>query len=333
MKREIKLGVLVLTVTAGGAAAHGFDVLTLGARGGIQDGNLSAFMIHPSGDPRAVTCDAGAIVAGLIRADEEGTLDGIKVPSDSDYSRVGYVLNSVIRGYLISHAHLDHFGGVVVTSPDDSAKPIYALESVLAAIENTYFNWVAWPNFGDAGPEPRLSKYTYTVLEPGTPRELTNTAMSVTAFPLAHDATESTGFLIESREDAILCLGDTGPDSVEGTDNLDQVWRAVSNRAASGDLKAVIIESSYTSDQPDEFLFGHLTPRHLLEELGKLARYAGGEDAIAGLPVVISHIKYSLKSGQTPQEKIQAELEDGNTLGVRFIIPEQGARWTFDDWK
>ena len=333
MKREFKLGALLLTVTAGAAAAQGFDVLALGARGGIQDGNLSAFMIHPSGDPRAITCDAGAIVAGLIRADAEGTLDGIEVPSDSDYARVGYVLTSVIRGYLISHAHLDHFGGVIVTSPDDSAKPIYALDSVLAAIEDTYFNWVAWPNFANAGPEPRLGKYTYTALEPEAPHELTDTAMTVTAFPLVHDALESTGFLIESGEDAILCLGDTGPDSVQGTDDLDQVWRAVADKAASGDLKAVIVETSYTSDQPDEFLFGHLTPRHLLEELGKLARHAGGEDAIAGLPVVISHIKYSLKSGQTPQEKIAAELEDGNTLGVRFIIPEQGQRWQFGDWK
>ena len=46
---------------AGGAhAGPGFDVVTLGARGGIEDGNLSAFMIAPAGDGRAVTCDAGA---------------------------------------------------------------------------------------------------------------------------------------------------------------------------------------------------------------------------------------------------------------------------------
>jgi 3',5'-cyclic-nucleotide phosphodiesterase len=290
-------------------------------------------MIRPSGDPRAVTCDAGAIVAGLITADEAGTLDSIEVPADSDYTRVGYTLTSVIRGYLVSHAHLDHFGGVIVTSPDDSKKPIYALPSVLAAIEDTYFNWVAWPNFGDAGPEPRLSKYAYAALEPGAPRELADTGMTVTVFPLAHDAAESTGFLIESGDDAILCLGDTGPDSVQGVDNLDRVWRAVADRAASGALKALIVESSYTSDQPDEFLFGHLTPRFILEDLDKLAGYAGGEGSLEGLPVVISHIKYSLKSGESPQEKIAAELEAGNTQGVRFIIPEQGELWQFGEWK
>ncbi len=332
MIRELSLAALMLAA-ASGAEAQGFDVLTLGARGGIQDGNLSAFMIHPSGDPRAVTCDAGAIVGGLIRADHEGALDQFEIPADGKFTRVGYVLTEVIRGYLVSHAHLDHFAGVIVASPDDSKKPIYALRSVLTAIENTYFNWVAWPNFGDAGPEPRLGKYAYTVLEPGSPQELTGTAMSVTAFPLAHDAAESAGFLIESGEDAVLCLGDTGPDSVQGTDHLDRVWRAVADKAASGDLKAIIIESSYTSDQPDEFLFGHLMPRYILEDLNKLAAHAGGDGAIRGLPVVISHIKYSLKTGQTPQEKIQAELEAGNTQAVRFIIPEQGERWQFGDWK
>ena len=339
MRREIPIwrglltAALPFALAAGGVSAQGFDVLTLGARGGIQGGNLSAFMISPAGDPRAVTCDAGAIVAGLIVADEAGTLDDIEVPADSDYTRVGYTLTSVIRGYLISHAHLDHFSGVIVSSPDDSKKPIYALQSTLTAIEATYFNWIAWPNFGDAGPEPRLSKYTYSALEPGAPRELTDTGMTVTVFPLTHDAAESAGFLIEGGDEAILCLGDTGPDSVQGVENLDRVWRAVAEKVASGALKAVIVESSYTSDQPDEFLFGHLTPKYILADLDKLAGYAGGAGALEGLPVVISHIKYSLKTGETPQEKIAAELEAGNTQGVRFIIPEQGERWQFDDWK
>ena len=45
--------------------------------------------------------------------------------------------------------------------------------------------------------------------------------------------------------------------------------------------------------------------------------------------MVISHIKYSLKKGEPPQQRILAELEAGNTLGVRYIIPEQGAAWRF----
>jgi 3',5'-cyclic-nucleotide phosphodiesterase len=44
--------------------------------------------------------------------------------------------------------------------------------------------------------------------------------------------------------------------------------------------------------------------------------------------VVVSHIKYSL-TRQQPQEQLLQELEAGNDLAVRFVIPEQGTRWHF----
>ena len=44
--------------------------------------------------------------------------------------------------------------------------------------------------------------------------------------------------------------------------------------------------------------------------------------------MVVSHIKYSLTKEQ-PQKQMLRELEAGNDLGVRFVIPEQGTRWHF----
>ena len=70
-------------------AADGFDLVVLGGLGGIQDGNLTSFLIHPHGDGRAVTCDAGTLVNGLRVAEEKGALAGITVPADSGLSRVG----------------------------------------------------------------------------------------------------------------------------------------------------------------------------------------------------------------------------------------------------
>ena len=46
-------------------AADGFDIVVLGALGGIQDGNLSAYLIHPHDDTRAVLLDVGTLVNGL----------------------------------------------------------------------------------------------------------------------------------------------------------------------------------------------------------------------------------------------------------------------------
>jgi 3',5'-cyclic-nucleotide phosphodiesterase len=326
--KSLMCAALLMLLVPPAAAGEGFDVVALGARGGIQDGNLSAFMIAPHGDGRAVTCDAGALVNGLLVADEKGAFDAVALPADTPYSRVGYVLTHGIKGYLISHAHLDHVAGLIVASPDDSAKPIYGLASVNERIERTYFNWDAWPNFGDKGRPPILKKYSYRNLVPGERTELSDTGMTVTALPLSHGGPESTAFLLENGEDALICFGDTGPDEVEKSTRIADIWAAVAEKVRNKKLKAIIIEVSYVNAQPDKLLFGHLTPNHLLKALRALEEKAG-PDSLEGLPVVISHIKYSLKTGPTPQEEIAKELEAGNDLGVRFILPEQGEHWRF----
>jgi 3',5'-cyclic-nucleotide phosphodiesterase len=92
-------------------------------------------------------------------------------------------------------------------------------------------------------------------------------------------------------------------------------------------LKAIVIESSYTSDRPDGQLFGHLTPKWMLASLREFDQLAGGK-ALKDLPIIVSHIKYSLTREQ-PQKKMLEELEAGNDIGVRFVDPQQGSRWHF----
>ncbi len=329
MRRFSLLAAVVAGLSLPGAAhaADGFDVVALGALGGIQDGNLSAWLVHPHDDDRAVTFDAGTLVNGLKIADEKGAFDAVKLPGDSPMGRVGYVLTSRIKGYLLSHAHLDHVAGLIIASPDDSRKPLYVLPSVGAALVETYFNWVAWPNFTDRGKAPQLKKYPIAELQPGVAVAVPDTKMSVTAFSLAHGGVESTAFLLESDGDAILYFGDTGPDAVEKTTRMRDVWTAVADKAKHRKLKAVLIECSYSSDRPDAQLFGHLTPKWILASLRELDQLAGG-GAIKDLPVVITHIKYALGREQ-PQAQMLQELTAGNDTGVRFVIPQQGTRWHF----
>ena len=324
---RVAAAIVSLTMAMPAVAGDGFHLIALGSLGGIQDGNLSAWLIHPGDDDRAVTCDAGTLVNGLRVADEKGALADIKVPPDGPDSRVGYMLANKIKGYLISHAHLDHVGGLVIASPDDSKKPIYALPAVNAALVETYFNWQAWPNFSDRGKAPQLKKYTMQDLKGGGPTPIADTKMTVTAFPLSHGAAESTAFLIESDGDALLCFGDTGPDAVEKTTKMHDVWTAVADKVKQRKLKAILIESSYTSDRPDNLLFGHLTPKWVMQSLRELDQLAGGK-ALQDLPVVVTHIKYSLTKEQ-PQKRMFEELQRENDVGVRFIIPEQGKRWQF----
>jgi 3',5'-cyclic-nucleotide phosphodiesterase len=308
-------------------AADGFDIVTLGALGGIQDGNLSAYLVHPHDDDRAVTFDVGTLVNGLRVADEKGAFEGVKVPAESPLGRVGYVLTDRIKGYLVSHAHLDHVAGLIVASPDDSRKPVYALPSVNASLVDTYFNWQAWPNFTDRGKAPQLKKYPLEDLKPGVSVPLKDTRMSVTAFPLSHGGMESTAFVVESDGDVVVYFGDTGPDPVEKGTKMRDVWAAVADKARQRKLKAILIESSYTSDRPDAQLFGHLTPKWIMKSLHELDELAGGK-ALKDLPIVITHIKYSLTREQ-PQARMEQELAAENDLGVRFLVPQQGTRWHF----
>ncbi len=317
----------VLLSPAAALSQQGFDVIVLGASGGIQDGNLSSYLIRPHGDRNAVACDAGSLVNGLKVAQEKGAFSDVRLPDGSSDSVVGHVLKNEIKGYLISHAHLDHVQGLVIASPDDSEKTIYSLPSISTEIERNYFNWRVWPNMLDRGQQPQLKKYHLEDLKYGEPTAVAGTRMTVTPFPLNHAGTESTAFLIESGGDAILCFGDTGPDEVQKTTNMEDIWKAVADRVRQRKLKAIILETSYTSDRPDHLLFGHMTPKWIHSTLRALDQAAGG-NALKGMPLIVSHIKYSL-TGEQPQEAILKELEADNDLGVRFLIPEQGAQYHF----
>jgi cAMP phosphodiesterase len=44
---------------------------------------------------------------------------------------------------------------------------------------------------------------------------------------------------------------------------------------------------------------------------------------------VITHIKPALTLGPSPQERITQQLQERNTLGVRFIVASQGSRIEF----
>ena len=76
-----------LSIAGAARAADGFDVIALGALGGIEDGNLSAWLVHPHDDSRSVTFDAGTLVNGLRVAEEKAGLDSIKLPPESKLSR------------------------------------------------------------------------------------------------------------------------------------------------------------------------------------------------------------------------------------------------------
>src|SRR4051812_17717107 len=86
-----------------------FRVVPLGVKGGIDESNLSAYLVAPAATNEYICLDAGTIYAGIRKAVAN------KVFSISP----SQVLKQYIKGYFISHAHLDHVSGMIITSPDD----------------------------------------------------------------------------------------------------------------------------------------------------------------------------------------------------------------------
>ncbi|MBS1936067.1 MAG: 3',5'-cyclic-nucleotide phosphodiesterase, partial [Bacteroidetes bacterium] len=239
--------------------------------------------------------------------------------------KVASVLRTDIKGYFISHPHLDHLAGLVVNSPDDSSKAIYALPFCIDVLKNNYFTWKSWANFGNEGDKPALGKYHYVTLTEGKEIAAENTSLFVTPYLLSHSTPgQSTAFLVRSEDAYLLYLGDTGADEVEKANNLKTLWQNISPLVKAKKLKAIFIEVSFPNQQAEKLLFGHLTPKLLMQEMHILSGLAGS-DAMKGLPVVITHIKPNGNNENMIKEQVTAS----NDLGLKIIFPQQAKKLEF----
>lgn len=336
-----------------GAPIHGtarppaFEVIVLGASGGLVEQDLSCYLVAAAGTPAYVALDAGTLYSGLARAHRAGTLPVEPVepvdpvdPSDpasrggpgnstSKLSAEGQFLREKIRAYLITHAHLDHYAGLVLDSPEDGRQPVFGLATTLDPLRANIFNGTVWANFTDRGPG-ELGKHPFITLEPGVPIAIPTTTLTVEAATLSHGpAMTSTAFLVRHGGAALLYLGDTGADEIEGSDRLAQLWRRVGPLVRDGRLHALFMEASFPDARPKDLLFGHLTPRLFFSELHALAAEvdpAQPATALRGLPVVVTHRKPTLSAGRPAASQIADELRARNDLGVDLIFPAQGMR-------
>lgn len=294
---------------------HAFTVVPLGVKGGIQEGDLSAYMLAVYRTNDYVCLDAGTVYTGIERA----VASGVFTVSAQE------VRNNYIRAYLISHPHLDHISGLLLNAPDDVAKNIYAQPFCIDVLKDKYFTWKGWANFANAGDTPRLNKYHYVTLVPEKEIPVEKTEMHVTAFPLSHsNPYQSTAFLVRHAADYLLYLGDTGADSVEKSDNLQRLWRFIDPLIRAKKLKAIFIEVSFPDEQPIKQLFGHLTPRLLMKEMHVLSKLTG-ITALSGVTVVITHRK---PSGDH-EEKIKRQLAAQNDLHLSLVFPQQAKKLAF----
>ncbi len=305
---------LFLSLSAFGQGKSAFKIVPLGVKGGIDESNLSAYMLAPAQSNHYVCLDAGTLHYGIEKAISHKVFH---VPAEQ-------VLRQYIKGYLISHSHFDHLAGLIINSPDDTVKNIYAFADCIETFKTHFFTWKSWANFADEGEMPQLKKYHYQVLTRERETPIENTEMTVKAYPLSHSNLTSTAFLVQNKDNYILYLGDTGPDEIEKSHNLAALWQTIAPLIQEKKLKAIMIEVSFPDEQPDKTLFGHLTPRWLMKEMDELEKLTG-PGTLKGFNLVITHVK----PPQSSIERIKKQLAAENKLQFNLVFPEQGKQLDF----
>jgi len=209
---------------------------------------------------------------------------------------------------------------LIMNSPNDKAKNLYGLASVLDVFKKNYFTWSAWANFGTEGEAPILKKYSYQTLTPKLEIPIDKTGLFVTPFVLSHvNPYESTAFLVRNQDAYLLYLGDTGADRVEQSEQLAALWKTVAPLVMNNQLKAIFIEVSFDNSVPEKALFGHLTPNLLMAEMTKLNQLSNGQ--LKNTQVYVTHIKPC----DGCEVKIKSEIQAANNIGLKISYPLQAS--------
>jgi 3',5'-cyclic-nucleotide phosphodiesterase len=307
------IAILTCNLSNSQSIQKGFTIIPLGVKGGLDESNLSAYLVKANGAEQYICLDAGTIYAGLEKAAISNYFSPLKDATE--------IQKKFINSYFISHGHLDHTAGLVMNSPADSFKKnIYAIPSVIDVLKSSQFSSKSWSNFANEGDKPIIGKYQYQYLVPEKEIEVNSAGVLVTPFVLSHvKPYESSAFLVRNQTDYLLYLGDTGPDEVEYSNQLANLWNHIAPLIQKKQLKSIFIEVSFSNKVADGSLYGHLTPNWLMKEMSKLHQLAG--DRLKEVSIMVTHIKPCDHCETT----IIDELQKANTLGLKLSFPKQGA--------
>ena len=203
-----------------------------------------------------------------------------------------------IHYLIITHAHLDHFAGLPIMLDNIFADmpqtlKVFATAETIHSLHAHIFNNTIWPDFSSF-----KNKYgvqlEFEVILPYKPLQINN--LTITPIPVTHTI-PTIGLILEDSDTAIVISGDT-------SDTTD-LWQAASQHKK---LRAAFIECSYPNRLEDlANLYGHLSPKKLLEQKKKI-----GQE----IPVYAYHIKPAY------MQEVVAEIADLASQNVVLAEPD-----------
>lgn len=168
----------------------------------------------------------------------------------------------VIEHALLSHAHLDHVGGLAYLAETlaccGATRPVTlgGIAPVVAALRERVFNGVVWPDFA-ALPTADTAVVRYQTLLEDVEQRVGD--LHVIPVPVAHTV-PATGFIVHDGSTGVIYSGDTGP--------TERLWQAARGRPG---LRVVILECAFPSRLGAlARRAGHMTPELVQRELDKL---------------------------------------------------------------
>lgn len=326
-----------------------FDIVVVGSGGGVDETNLSGYLLKPcdaSWDDGIIALEAGSGHGALGHILKRNpTLFG-QIIADNDTSKriTPFTVYSNVQCFLITHAHLDHISSLVVSAGTmgGDRKFIYGSPQTLKDLE-TIFSGRTWPKLAGYDEDDPVSRLIYRALHADGKYKSVSQDVSVRSMTVSHGESDSGGVYeslcffvkhIPSRHEFIF-FGDVEPDSISMKPRNVNVWRAAAPKIPH-DLSAIFIECSYPAGRPTETLYGHLSPDHLAQEMLNLAtevvlardssRKRGGRvrkrqkrdmtspevlySALAGLRVYLIHCKETFSSDRPINHVIRDQCRD-----------------------
>eukprot|EP01084_Bolivina_argentea_P222191 376146_1 len=110
---------------AGHPEKYAFRIFACGSKGGSYAADLTSYFIAERNDPfNFISMDVGTSLDCIKVAAEKGQMvNGAKLLNEHDQSQtdltyVGYFRKKQLNGFLVTHAHLDHTAGLVISSAE-----------------------------------------------------------------------------------------------------------------------------------------------------------------------------------------------------------------------